>query len=127
MNVSELLEKYIITVILLNLAFTLVNVTGIFDFNTNIMGIDYDKVSEQIEDLKDRFGEASSGMDYLVASAFALLTGLQIILMFAFSIIFGFGGILETFMIPPEIAQPIGLAVGSILLLGIGYLFIRRG
>ena len=127
MNASDLLEKYIITVILLNLAFTLVNVAGIFDFHTNIAGVDYDKISQQVEDLKDRFGEASSGMDYLVASAFALLTGLQIILMFAFSIIFGFGDILQVFMIPPEIAQPVGLAVGSILLLGIGYLFIRRG
>ena len=127
MNVSDLLERYIVTVILLNLSFTLINLTGIFSFNTNIAGIDYNKITQQVDDLKQRFTEASSGLDYLVASAFALITGIQIILMFAFSVIFGFGDILQIFLIPKEIAQPIGLAVGSILLLGIGYLLIRRG
>jgi len=125
--ISNLVEKYVVTVILLNLAFTLINLTGIFPYHQNIAGIDYDKINSQIEDVKSRFESASSGWNYLIASAFALITGFQIIFQFVFSVIFGFGDILQVFMIPPEIAQPIGMAVGALLLLGIGYILIRRG
>ena len=122
----SLLKKFIVAMILLQCSFTIVNATGIFPVKSGIAGIDHDKVAEKMSEINQRFSNATNIFDYLGSAAFALITGLEIMLTFVASVFLGFPAILRTFMIPDSIAIPLGYAVDALILLGVGYLLIKR-
>ena len=124
---SELIKKYIKTMALIWLAFGLVNATGIFPFNKSAGGMEWSKVSQQYNEVGKRFENASGFGDYLLLGIFVLVTALKTIMFLAGSVIFGFQGVLEAFFIPPEIAAMISMVVNAFILLGIGYLMLKRG
>jgi len=111
----------------LQLSFTIVNATGIFEFKSGTnTWIKHDDIEKAFNEIKKRFSNASNLFDYLGAAAFTLVTGLEILLRFTASVFIGFPDVLRAFFVPDKLAIPIGYAVDALLVLGIGYLFIRR-
>jgi len=120
------IREFVIAMILLQTSFTIVNATGIFPYASRSSWIDHQKIVDMMNDVNKRFSNATNIFDYLGSAAFALITGLEILLRFTASVFLGFPDFLRAFLIPDQIAIPIGYAVDALLLLGVGYLLIRR-
>lgn len=122
----SLASKMIAFAICVNLAFNMVNLTGIFTTEESVP-VSYSKYEEKIQEIKNRFEGDVSTLDYLSAAGYALVYGLKLMLELVVDLLFVYDNILQAFYVPDEFAFVIGNFLNVLFILAIARMFRRGG
>ena len=122
----SLASKMIAFAICVNLAFNMVNLTGIFTTEESVP-VSYSKYEEKIQEIKSRFEGDVSTLDYLSAAGYALVYGLKLMLELVVDLLFVYDNILQAFYVPDEFAFVIGNFLNVLFILAIARMFRRGG
>ncbi|NPA86796.1 MAG: hypothetical protein GXO00_02195 [Candidatus Diapherotrites archaeon] len=118
----SLVKKYVYTVILLQLSFAVVNVLGIFPYRSGYSGVSHQQIVSAMSSLQANGG----GLSYAYAIGQLFVEGLAVVFSFIRCVFLGFPAMLEAFLIPREIAVPVGYAVDALLLFSIAMMIMGR-
>ncbi len=124
----SLLKDYAFFMLAIQLSFTLINLTGIFPVQTDVMGIDvYDNMVHSVEQVRTAFEDASNITDYLAGAAKAMIYGVAIVIQFFLMVFFGASAMLRALQFPPALADTVGLFIGALILYELGSMLLKRG
>jgi len=123
-----LLRDYAYIMLFIQLSFTIINLANLFPIKTDIMGINiFDDMSNTVTEIKERFENAGSTLDYLTAAAMAMILGGKVVIEFFLMVFFGITALLDALLVPESISVPIGLVTGGLILYELGNKLLGRG
>jgi len=124
----SLIRNYAFFMLIVNLSFALVNLAGLFPFETKILGLDiYDQINQDVSYLQSTFASSAGGMEYLAAAGMFLVVGGKIVLEFFLMVFFGFTALLNALNVPGEISTLVGTCTGALILYEFGSKLLGRG
>ena len=119
-------DNFILAVLLVQIAFAVVNVTGIYPVENSVPGFNYDEVIEMKDQIAAEAENLDSILDYTVVLGKLLYLGLKIVLSFIVAVFASVPAILKIFFMPDAIANLIGYGVDVLILLGLGNILLQR-
>lgn len=119
-------DKFIILVLILQIAFAIVNVTGIFPVAQSVPGFDYDKIVELKDEISQEAENLDSVLDYTIVIGKLLYLGIKIIISFIVAVFSTIPFILKLFMMPEDLANLLGYGADVLILLGLGNIMLQR-
>lgn len=124
----SLVREFAFCMLFINLSFWLVNLTGLFPFETEIAGIKiYDELNKTVTDLQNRIEGSMQIVDYLTIGALMIVLGLKVIFSFFLMAFFGIGSLLDALGVPTTVSVLVSITTGAIILYELGRMLLARG
>jgi len=121
------IDGYVLFVLLIQVAFTIVNATAIFPASESVSGFDEDRISTLKSQLEVQNDELDSILDYFSILGTIMRLGVNIITSLVLSLFSAVPTILKLFYMPDSIANALGYIVDVLVLLGLANMLLRRG
>ncbi|MFA0823487.1 MAG: hypothetical protein ACC612_11455 [Methanomethylovorans sp.] len=113
-------------VLMIQIAFAIVNVTGVFPVAETVPGFNYDEIVSMKDEIAAEAENLDSIIDYTAVLGKLLYLGLKIVLSFIVAVFASVPAILKMFYMPAAIADLIGYGVDVLILLGLGNILLQR-
>ena len=119
-------KKVAIAIILLQISFAIVNLTGVFTVRDEMTMVDSEKITAQKELIVSKSENKENVLDYFKVLGAMIYLGFTLTVSFLKMIFTATPSLLKLFMVPNALANLIGFAVDALVILGIAYkLFMR--
>lgn len=129
MTIEEKIEGYAFTMLILQLAFVLVNLTGVYPYTLEIAGFSvYNDIQETTASVQTMYEQvAGEGIISNVAiTAMMLIMGVKIVLEFIMLTLTGAYPMMIALGVPEVFALPIAALMGAVTVYGLAIKFLGR-
>jgi len=127
--IEDKIQNYAFSMLLLQLAFVLIGLTGIFPYSLELAGFDvYGDIQDTVSSIQTMYeGVAGEGIITSVAiTGVILLMGVKIILEFVLLTLTGAYPLMIAIGLPVEFAVPISAILGAVCVYGLAVKFLGR-
>lgn len=129
--IENKIEGYAFTMLLIQLAFVLIGLTGIFPYSTEFAGFEaYDDIQESIDSITVMYSDISENglfsISGAVAGAYILFNGAKILLEFILLIFLGARPLLIAVGLPSVFASCITALFDAVCIYGLSVKFLGR-
>lgn len=129
MAIENKIEGYAFSMLLIQLAFVLINLTGVYPYTLEIAGISvYDDIQETTNSIQTAYkGVAGAGiLANSAITAYMLIMGVKIVLEFLMLTLTGAYPLLVALGLPEVFALPIAALMGAVTVYGLAVKFLGR-
>lgn len=126
---SDKIQSYAFTMLLLQLSFVLIGLAGIFPFSLEIAGLDvYADIQESVTDIQTSYESIADlgTWDYAKITALSLIMGVKIIFEFIILVLLGAYPLLVGIGLPVSFALPIAAMLGAVMVYQLSVKFLGR-
>ncbi len=129
MSIEQKIEGYAFSMLLIQLAFVLINLTGVYPYSFEVAGFSvYDDIQETTTSIKTAF-EGVAGAGILANSAitaYMLIMGVKIVIEFLMLTLTGAYPLLIALGLPDAFALPVSALMGAVTVYGLAVKFLGR-
>lgn len=123
---TDNIEKYAYAMLCLNIAFTLLNVTGLFPVSVVIGGFDIvTDLEDNVDAIKDAYLGATGVFDYALLTGSMLINGAKILIEVVVMVLAGVAPLAQALTIPAAFYIPITALVDIIIVYTISKKFLN--
>ncbi|MDI9395805.1 MAG: hypothetical protein QM426_10525 [Euryarchaeota archaeon] len=126
---GDKVRGYAFTMLLIQLAFLLLGLTGLYPYRFEIAGFDvYEDINKTTTEIQEMYSSVAGGgtLAYAAITTMTLLMGVKILLEFLILVVIGAYPILTTLGLPAAFALPISAIISAIMLYELVYKFLGR-
>jgi hypothetical protein len=123
---AEIIDAFVLLILLTQLSFGIVNVTGVFPVSESIPGFNYTDIAAEKDKIAVQQEEVDSVLEYTIVLGKLMYMGLKLVLIFILAVFNTIPFILKIFWIPAPIANLIGYAADVLLMFGLGSMLLKR-
>lgn len=129
MTIEQKIEGYAFSMLVIQLAFVLINLAGIYPYTLEIAGFDvYADIQDTTNSIKTAF-EGVSGAGILAntaVTAYMLIMGVKIVLEFLMLTLIGAYPLLTALGLPEIFALPVAALIGAVTVYALAIKFVGR-
>lgn len=129
MSIENKIEGYAFSMLLIQLAFVLINLTGVYPYTLEIAGFSvYDDIQETTNSIQTAYEEVA-GAGFLAntaITAYMLIMGVKIVLEFIMLTLTGAYPLLVALGLPAVFALPVAALMGAVTVYGLAIKFLGR-
>ncbi len=129
MSIEQKIEGYAFTMLLIQLAFVLINLTGVYPYSFEVAGYSaYDDIQETTNSIRSMYADLAGGgiLANTAITALMLFMGVKIVLEFIMLTLTGAYPLLVALGLPEVFALPIAALMGAVTVYGLAVKFLGR-
>lgn len=126
---TDKIQGYAFSMLIIQLSFVLVGLSGIFPFSLEVAGVDvYADIQKTADSIRTTYQDLGGGgiASTMVVSGIILFYGVKICLEFFILVFIGAGPFLVALGVPLEFALPISLVIGAVCVYTLAVKFLGR-
>lgn len=129
MSIENKIEGYAFSMLLIQLAFVLINLTGVYPYTLEIAGFSvYEDIQDTTNSIQTAYKEVA-GAGFLAntaITAYMLIMGVKIVLEFIMLTLTGAYPLLVALGLPEVFALPVAALMGAVTVYGLAIKFLGR-
>ncbi|WP_288959404.1 hypothetical protein [uncultured Aminobacterium sp.] len=129
MGIEQKIEGYAFTMLVIQLAFVLINLAGLYPYTLEIAGFSvYDDIHETTNSIQTAYEEVAGAgiLANTAITAYMLIMGVKIILEFLMLTLIGAYPLLVALGLPAAFAIPVAALIGAVTVYGLAIKFLGR-
>lgn len=129
MTIEEKIEGYAFSMLLIQLAFVLINLTGIYPYSFEVAGFSiYDDIQDTTNSVQTMYSQVAGNgiLSNAVISALMLGMGVKIVIEFIMLTLTGAYPLMVALGLPDAFALPVAALMGAVTVYGLAIKFLGR-
>jgi hypothetical protein len=129
MSIEQKIEGYAFSMLLIQLAFVLINLTGVYPYSFEVAGFSaYNDIQETTSSVQTLYQQVAGGgiLANTVITAIMLMMGVKIVLEFIMLTLTGAYPLLVALGLPAAFALPVAALMGAVTVYGLAIKFLGR-
>lgn len=129
MTIETKIEGYAFSMLLIQLAFVLINLTGVYPYSFEVAGFSvYDDIQDTTNSVQTAYKDVSGNgiLANSAITAYILIMGVKIVLEFVILTLTGAYPLLVALGLPDAFALPVAALMGAVTVYGLAIKFLGR-